>query len=157
METRAELVRAIAGRYRTRSRLQKHRILDEFDAGAGYHRKHAIRLLAPRAATPPPPRRRFCYGPEAREALVVIWEASDRLRTKRLKPLIPVLLPALERHGRMLIDGTAASTPASNQSRGRRSPAGAGAHCRQPRPTAPGRIEVRRAAVRSGAHRQRLD
>ena len=36
-----------------------------------------------------------------REALIVLWEASDRICSKRLKPLIPVLLPALERHGRM--------------------------------------------------------
>jgi hypothetical protein len=32
---------------------------------------------------------------------VALWEASDRLCSKRLKPLIPILLPALERHGRL--------------------------------------------------------
>ena len=57
MATRAELVRAIVDRYRAGSRLEKHRILDEFVAVTGYHRKHAIRLFRPRAATPPPPRR----------------------------------------------------------------------------------------------------
>ena len=31
----------------------------------------------------------------------MLWEASDRICSKRLKPLIPVLLPALERHGRI--------------------------------------------------------
>jgi hypothetical protein len=39
------------------------------------------------------------YGVDVREALVALWEASDRLCSKRLKPIIPVLLPALERHG----------------------------------------------------------
>jgi hypothetical protein len=29
-----------------------------------------------------------------REALIALWEASDRICSKRLKPLIPVLLPA---------------------------------------------------------------
>jgi len=33
-----------------------------------------------------------------------LWEASDRLCSKRLKPLIPILLPALERHGRLDLD-----------------------------------------------------
>ena len=32
---------------------------------------------------------------------MVLWEASDRLCSKRLKPLIPVLLPALEWHDRL--------------------------------------------------------
>ena len=36
----------------------------------------------------------------------MLWEASDRLCSKRLKPIIPVLLPALERHGQLAIDET---------------------------------------------------
>jgi hypothetical protein len=39
-----------------------------------------------------------------RHPLVALWEASDRLCSKRLKPLIPILLPALERHGRLDLD-----------------------------------------------------
>jgi hypothetical protein len=35
--------------------------------------------------------------------LIVLWEASDRVCSKRLKPLIPVLLPALERHRQLVI------------------------------------------------------
>ena len=31
----------------------------------------------------------------------MLWEASDRVCGKRLKVMIPVLLPALERHGRL--------------------------------------------------------
>ncbi len=37
-------------------------------------------------------------------ALALLWEASDRVCLKRLKPMIPVLLPALERHGRPAAD-----------------------------------------------------
>jgi hypothetical protein len=36
--------------------------------------------------------------------LVVLWEASDRLCGKRLKPLIPVLLDSLQRHGHLLLE-----------------------------------------------------
>jgi hypothetical protein len=33
-----------------------------------------------------------------REALIVIWEASDRVRGKRLRPLVPILVEAMEQH-----------------------------------------------------------
>jgi hypothetical protein len=36
--------------------------------------------------------------------LVVLWEAGDRICGKRLKPLIPLLIPAMERHGRLALD-----------------------------------------------------
>ena len=102
MATRTELVAAIVERYRACSRASKQQILDEFVAVTGYHRKHAIRLLGQRETKPPRNRRQAIrYGADNRQALVVLWEASDRLCSKRLKPLIPILLPALERHGRL--------------------------------------------------------
>ncbi len=102
MATRSELVEAIVERYRTCSRAGKQQILDEFVAVTGYHRKHAIRVLRRRETKPPRDRRQAIrYGADVREALVVLWEASDRLCSKRLAPMIPVLLPALERHGRL--------------------------------------------------------
>jgi hypothetical protein len=42
-ETRKELLKAIRERYRAGTKDEKLRILDEFVAVAGYHRKHAIR------------------------------------------------------------------------------------------------------------------
>jgi len=48
MATRTELVEAIIERYRSSCRADKQRILDEFVAVTGYHRKHAIRVLRPR-------------------------------------------------------------------------------------------------------------
>jgi hypothetical protein len=45
VQARRELVDAIGTRYRTAARCDKLRILDEFVAVTGYHRKHAIRLL----------------------------------------------------------------------------------------------------------------
>jgi len=48
MATRTELVEAIIERYRSSSRADKQRILDEFVAVTGHHRKHAIRVLARR-------------------------------------------------------------------------------------------------------------
>jgi len=39
-----------------------------------------------------------------REVLIVLWEAADRICGKRLKALVPVLLPALERHKHLQLD-----------------------------------------------------
>ena len=107
--TRRELIQAVRGRYQTESMDGKHRILDEFVAVTGYHRKHAIRILngsAASAAFVSTRGRGRVYDEAVRQALIVLWEASDRICGKRLKPLLPVLLPALERHGHMGLDPT---------------------------------------------------
>jgi hypothetical protein len=39
------------------------------------------------------------YDDAMREALIVIWEASERVCGKRLRPLMPILVEATERHG----------------------------------------------------------
>jgi hypothetical protein len=51
MATRRELVLAITERYVSARRSDKTKVLDEFVALTGHHRKHAMRLL--RGATPP--------------------------------------------------------------------------------------------------------
>jgi hypothetical protein len=109
MTTRREVVAAIRQRYGCAAREEKGRILDELVAVAGYHRKHAIRVLSGRKAerAAGPGRRGRRYGDSDREALIALWEASDRICSKRLKPLIPVLLPALERHDRIRLDDEA--------------------------------------------------
>ena len=48
----------------------------------------------------PRPGRRV-YGDAVREALIVLWEASDRICGKRLRPLLPILVEAMERHGHL--------------------------------------------------------
>lgn len=103
LEARRELVRAIAGRYRHGSPDAKRRILDEFVALTGYHRKHAIRLLNESEELRQQRRRprATVYDEAVRQVLIVLWEAADRVCGKRLKPLLGVLLPALERHGHL--------------------------------------------------------
>lgn len=102
MVTRNELLTVLVERYRRSERDEKQRILDEFVAVSGYHRKHAARLL--RSAAPlkaQPSNRHRIYGEGVRAALIVLWEASDRVCGKRLRPLIPLLLEAMERHGHL--------------------------------------------------------
>jgi hypothetical protein len=100
MATRDELVVALVGRYASSSRKERGRILDEFAAVSGLHRKHAMRVLRtgqPRQRSGPRLARRL-YNDAVREALIVIWEASDRICGKRLQPLVPILVEAMERH-----------------------------------------------------------
>jgi hypothetical protein len=106
LSTRAELAEAIRRRYRAAKGKEKRRILDEFVATTGYHEKSAIRVLN----GPPAVKRRqtrvrpSLYDEAARAALIVLWEASDRVCGKRLRALLPILLPALERNGHLKLE-----------------------------------------------------
>ena len=106
MATRDELVAAIAGRYAQGNRAERGRMLDEFAAVTGFHRKHATRLLRAGRVTRrygPRPERRV-YDDAVREALIVVWEASDRICGKRLQPLMPILVEPKERHGHVQLE-----------------------------------------------------
>ncbi|MFZ0707749.1 MAG: transposase family protein [Candidatus Korobacteraceae bacterium] len=105
---RAELADAIRLRYRSATGKQKRKILDEFVASTGYHEKSAIRVLNGQPVTKRRQTRRrpSIYDEAARSALIVLWEASDRVCGKRLKALLPILLPALERNGHLKLDET---------------------------------------------------
>jgi hypothetical protein len=106
MGTRDELLGALVGRYRDAPRPEKGRILTEFVEVTGYHRKHAERLLRGSGKTDRSKARpaRRIYDDAVREALIVLWETSDRICGKRLKPLIPTLVASMERHGHLALD-----------------------------------------------------
>jgi hypothetical protein len=40
------------------------------------------------------------------QALIVLWEAADRIGGKRLKAVLPSLVAAWERHGHLALDAT---------------------------------------------------
>ena len=105
-ESRKELVKALADRYRLSSRSEKNKILDEFVKTTDYHRKHAIRMLndkqTVKATENTVPKR--IYDDAVRESLIILWEASDRICSKRLKAIIPELLAGMERHGHLRLD-----------------------------------------------------
>ena len=107
MATRNDLVRALGQPYRGTSRAEKERILDEFVAVTGYHRKHAVRLLrgdgirVQRKAVNP---HRRIYDEAVREALTVIWEAADRICGKRLKAVLQAMVESMEHHGHLCLD-----------------------------------------------------
>jgi hypothetical protein len=103
--SKRELVLAVRLRYSRASKTEKGRILDEFVATTGYHRKYAIRLL--RHGPPPIPsgRRRvhLVYGQAVKQALTQVWEICGRLCSRRLHPFLPEILDVLERHRELVL------------------------------------------------------
>ena len=106
LKARHELLHSVAPRYRDASKPEKQRILSEFTASTGYHRKYAITLLnqvpAPDAVSirlPARRTRRARYDTEVQAALVTTWEAAGRICSKRLVPFLPQLVGVLERRG----------------------------------------------------------
>ncbi len=116
-QTKHEVLEALRERYQVASKFEKARILDEFVALADCHRKHAIRLLAgvdPAVHEPSTSSRRI-YSEAVREALIVLWEAADRICGKRLKAILPGLISAMERHGHLALDETVRQSPSHDQ------------------------------------------
>jgi len=85
---------------------EKGKMLDEFTLVTGLHRKAAIRLLHRLGHSGASKRcgRPRKYGAGVSEALRVVWEAGDRLCSKRLRPFLPEMIKALRRHGEQRID-----------------------------------------------------
>jgi hypothetical protein len=103
---RNELIEALRQRYKEAAKADKTRILDEFVAVAGYHRKHAVRLLGGQngEGSRDPTYSRRIYDEAVKEALIVTWEAADRICGKRLQAILPNLVAAMERHGHLELD-----------------------------------------------------
>jgi hypothetical protein len=92
-------------RYLQASRDQKGRILDEFVAVTGLHRKSAIRLLRHGYARRRPGRGRpRVYTGDTIGALVKVWRVYGQLCGKRLAPFMAKGVAALERHGELVLN-----------------------------------------------------
>ncbi len=107
MTSKRELLTTVSPRYVLATGTDKARILDEFVATTGYHRKYALALLnhppRSRLRTLKRPREKT-YTPDIQRALVRLWEIADRICSKRLVPGLPDLLDALERHGELTLN-----------------------------------------------------
>ena len=100
LSAKRESLRRIYGRYQRAGRPHKTRILDEFCATCGYHRKAALRLLnrpmpgaAPKRSGP-----KIIYDPvEVGPVLKAVWLVSDQLCSKLLRAALPEWLEHYER------------------------------------------------------------
>jgi hypothetical protein len=104
-----EYAAAIRDRYRKADKEGKGKILDEFVKVTGYHRKAAIRLLCKPARVAVRRRGRPGEYQAVLAPLKLIWEASDRLCSKRLKPFLPEMIRVLRRNGELHVDAAAES------------------------------------------------
>lgn len=104
-KSKAELAEALRPRYQQAPRDEKRRILDEFVATTGYHRKYAIQVLKHWPVRRPRQRRRVTAPYQAVVGpLERLWEVADHMCSKRLVAALPALIEALERHGELRLD-----------------------------------------------------
>jgi hypothetical protein len=103
-----EYTEAVRLRYLNARKEEKGRILDELIQVTGYHRKAAIRLLHRKSSQKWQQRRgrQRRYGYEVVDALRKVWEASDHLCSKRLKPFIGELVRVLRQHSELAINAS---------------------------------------------------
>jgi hypothetical protein len=100
LSAKREALARIHGRYQRAGRPHKTRILDEFCATCGYHRKAALRLLNRPLRSDPPARSgpKIIYQPaQMLPVLKAVWLASDQLCSKLLKAALPEWLEHHER------------------------------------------------------------
>jgi hypothetical protein len=103
--SKRELFAEIQPRYLKANKEEKQKILDEFTASTGYHRKYAIRILKHGYKRRPhkPKGRTAIYRGEVVEALEQIWEIYGRICSKRLHPYLPEGIKVLERCGVLIL------------------------------------------------------
>jgi hypothetical protein len=101
-----EYSEAVRQRYKTVNKKEKGRLLDEFIQVTGYNRKSAIRLLSRNGVQSPKKHRgrRRRYGNEVVDALRDIWEASDRVCSKRLQPFMGEMVRVMRQHGELSVN-----------------------------------------------------
>jgi len=98
-----ELIEALRPRYLRASRKEKTRILEELVAITGYHRKAAIRVLSKGRKPKAWDRlgRPSKYTNDVKAALIAVWEACNRICSKRLQPFLAEIVAVLERQGEL--------------------------------------------------------
>lgn len=106
--SKRELLEAIRPRYVRARKAEKTRILDEFVASTGYHRKHALRLLkhGVKASGKKKPGKSKLYQGEVVIVLTKIWAICGQICSRRLHPFLPEMVVVLERHGELKLTET---------------------------------------------------
>ena len=105
MNTKKELLIKLHAEYaKTTSSAKKTKIIDTLVLSCGYKRKYAIHLLnktikncVPRKQSP----KTVKYDEPVKLALITIWNAANRICSKRLKPFMNQFIESLEQHGHL--------------------------------------------------------
>lgn len=107
LTSRRELLAVVAPRYRAARGEERGRILEEFVASTGYHRKYALSVLnhpitkgtARKKRVRP---RQYVFA--VQQALVMCWRAANGICSKRLVPYLPELVRVLEHYGELHLE-----------------------------------------------------
>jgi hypothetical protein len=98
--SRWEYFRAVHVRYQRAGAKDRGKMLDEFCSNTGYNRKYAIRLMnGPVPEKSPPARRRrgASYSGKLIGLLSAVWEAAGYPWSIRLKAVLPLWLPWIQK------------------------------------------------------------
>ena len=100
-QSKVEYLKMIYQRYHRSDKEEKGKILDEFSRVCGYVRKYAIDLLSQLFWKKQPPRRQrkrsFVYSAQAIGMIEQIWQVAGYPWSKRLKAIIPLWMPWIEK------------------------------------------------------------
>lgn len=103
--SKREIVQRLQPRYLKATRQEKTKILDEFVAVTGMHRKAAIRRLRQQNNPTKEHRgRQKVYTGSMVSALVTIWRICGCICGKRLQPILADMVDALEWHQELKLD-----------------------------------------------------
>ena len=102
LKSKHELLEVVRPRYLKANKIEKQKMLDEFTAATGYHRKHAIRVLKNQSQVQNHLNRKTktyktLYRGEVVQVLEQIWEIYGHICSKRLQPFLPEAIKVLER------------------------------------------------------------
>lgn len=105
LQSRRALLKQFAPQYREASSAQKSVLLDTFAQATGSHRGSGMWLLnhAEDELQAPAYARSSHYGSDVQHALLLAWNAANRICATRLIPFLPTLIDALERHGHLQV------------------------------------------------------
>jgi hypothetical protein len=115
MKEKQAVIQVMQARYQKARKKLKQQILNECCLLTGYNRSYASHLLCqsqaprarkktgPRGAAVRPARRRY-YDEKVQQALTRIWLILDCICGKRLQPILPELVPLLEKHGELKLE-----------------------------------------------------
>lgn len=102
MQAKKELVHRMRWQYLEANRNGKTEIINAIIAATGYHRKYAMTVLRKqpkRLQVLREPARR--YDEDVRSALIMIWNAANKICSKRLVPFLPEFIEILDRFGHL--------------------------------------------------------
>lgn len=113
MQAKHQLTLSVLPRYLRANKEAKKRILDEYCANTGYHRKHAIRKLKEYQLThgirwkkpgKHSRKRGKVYDIRVEAALATLWNAYDRICAERIHPNIGEMVQKLSAFGVLKLD-----------------------------------------------------